>query len=104
MSDFEVTIINPERAAELQKIIERTTVKVKSPIPKWGIFPDVGRQQFFELDLEFISEEERDRLIKHIAETFKLTEGLVRADFSKIGLPILAKDCIVSVFNPQRWF
>lgn len=104
MNDFEITINDPERAAEYLKVLGRTTVKIKSPIPKWGNFPDVGRQQFYELDLDEISEEELEKIIKHIADKFELTEDLVRVELPKIGVPVLAKDCTVTVFNPQRWF
>ncbi len=104
MNDFEATIHDPERAAEFHKILGRTTVKIRSPVPKWGNFPDIGRQLFYELDIDLITEDEREALIKHIADKFKLTQDFVRSQLPVIGVPILAKDCVITVMNPQRWF
>jgi hypothetical protein len=101
--DFRVTITNPEREEEFLKVFGRTTVNVESPIPHMASIPGKGRCRIYKLDLNLISEEEREKLVAHIAEKFKLNPEFVKAELARAGLPILADECTVVISNPQRW-
>jgi hypothetical protein len=102
--DFTATITNPRRAADWRAILGTTTVHIKSPIPKRGNFPGVGEASFYELDLELLTNDQRERLIAHTAERFNVPPEEVAIGLDEHGMPILAKDCSIGVRNPQKWF
>lgn len=102
--DFTVTITNEQRAAEWQAILGTITVHVKSPIPSPANLPGRGEALIYELDLDMITDEQRQRLISHLVAKFDIPQALVRADLDRQGVPILADDCIVAIANPQKWF
>ena len=102
--DFQVTVTNPERAAEWEKILGTATLPVKSPIPTPVLLPTVGKARIYELDLDLITDEQRQNLIVHIAQKFSLDPRDVEQGLEEHGVPLLADDCIVAVFNPNKWF
>ena len=79
------------------------TVKVESPIPKWIQKPDGSKALAYLLDLDLITKEEREMLIKHNSEKFNQAIDFVREDLDKIGLPILKEHSSLIIHNPQRW-
>jgi len=101
--DFEVTIYDEERKKEFIKVFGTDTVKVKSPIPTWIIRPNGEKALAYFLDLELITKEEREKLIKHISEKFNQDIAFVRENLDKMGLPILKESCSLIIHNPQRW-
>lgn len=78
-------------------------VILKHPIPKWGNFPKEGKKLYYELDLEALTPEQRDKLIKHLARTFDVPVEEVKRDIDEMGVPILADEVILSIKNPQKW-
>lgn len=104
MKDFTVTVTNPERAADWQSILGRTTVVVCSPIPSRANLPGHPDTLIYMLDLDVLTAEETDRLVTFIAQRFHIAEADVARDLRLQGVPILADDCTVTVWNPQRWF
>ena len=101
--DFTVTITNPERAADFERVFGSTTVYVESPIPQLATVPGLGEQRVYKLDLKLLSREQRLRLENYLSGKFVLTEVEVRDLLNERGMPILAQDCIVTVANPQKW-
>ena len=61
--DFKVTICDPERKAEWEAVLGTTTVHVKSPFPTLANLPGHPGALIYELDLDFLSQEQRQKLI-----------------------------------------
>jgi hypothetical protein len=104
MKDFTVAITNPERAADWQAILGRTTVAVMSPIATRANLPGHPDALIYMLDLDVLTAEEIDRLVEHLAKRFNIPVVDIGINLYKTGVPILADDCIIIVANPQRWF
>jgi hypothetical protein len=102
--DFTATITNPERAAEWEAILGTTTIHIKSPIPTPASLPGHPETLIYELDLNLITSEQRQRLIQYLASKFAIPPYIVEYELPIHGVPILADDCTVSVANPQKWF
>ena len=101
--DFRVTVYNKDRAKEWESILGTTTVYVKSPFPTLAKLPGRGEALIYELDLDLITDEQRERLVAHLAAKFDVPLAVVQAKLD-LGVPILADDCTVGVMNPQKWF
>lgn len=103
VKDFEVTIHDKERSENFIEVFGTNTVKVKSPIPKWIIKPNGEEAEAYFLDLDLITKEEREKLIRNIHERFNQSINFVRKNLEKMGVPILAEHCSLIIHNPQRW-
>lgn len=104
MKDFTATIREDSpRAADWRKVYGDTTVILKHPLPATGEFLGVGAKEFYELDLDVLTEEQRIHLIVHLSEKFHVPLEDVHAELDKIGVPILAEDVILTIHNPMRW-
>ena len=108
MKDFEATISDKsERKEEWEKILGCTTVPLQSPIPQKADLPGKGVKSIYLLDLDLMSDEQKDSLAKHIAAKFNVDESTVRRDIQSDnpthGVPILADDVIVTIHNPHKW-
>lgn len=98
--DFTVTVCNPERKAEWEAVLGTAAVHVRSPIPSRANLPGHPNVLIYELDLDLLSKEQRARVIAHLAARFDVPEDEVARDLDSVGVPILARDCVVSVKNP----
>lgn len=87
-----------ERAADWQKVFGRLhDIPLKSPFPLAVNVPGkVGVMAYF-LDLVALTDDERTRLIDHIAERFKLPRDQVVIEIGAAGVPILANDVFVLI-------
>ncbi|HEC92902.1 MAG TPA: hypothetical protein ENI51_07940 [Candidatus Atribacteria bacterium] len=100
--DFKVVIKDKERKKEFLKVFGTDTINIISPIPQ--IIKVNGKlEKAYFLDLNLISKKQKENLISHLSEKFSLDYDYVRDNLDKIGVPILDKDCIVIIENPQRW-
>ena len=102
--DFTVTVYNPERRAVWEDILGTATVHVKFPFPREANLPGHPNTLIYEVDLDFLTEEQRQRLIAYVAAKFGFSESEVAANLDSEGMPILAIDCVASVQNPEKWF
>lgn len=102
--DFEVTINDEERKKNFIEIFGTNSVKVKSPIPKTIIRPNGEEALAYFLDLDLITEEEREKLINNIVKRFNQPIEFVRENLDKMGVPILKEHCSLWIEKPQRWF
>lgn len=93
--DFQVRVTNPERVAEWREVLGTDIVPVRSPIPSRANLPGHPRAMIFELDLPLLTDDQRQRLIRHLANKFGLDESDVAAELDAQGVPILAEDCVV---------
>jgi len=55
------------------------------------------------LDSALLTDVQRERLVGYLSRTFDIAEHDVVRGLAELGCPILAKDLIVTVYNPQRW-
>lgn len=102
--DFTATVHNPERAAEFAAVFGSTTVCIKSPLPIPVSVPGHPATLAYELDLQQLTADQRQRLIDHIAAKFGRDAEEVAADIDTVGVPILAEHVTIAVHNPQKWF
>ncbi|HEY7544428.1 MAG TPA: hypothetical protein VID27_06080 [Blastocatellia bacterium] len=83
------------RYDEWIKVFGTDTIPLLSPIPEPASGPGTGRALFYHLDTDALDEDQRRRLVEHLARKFKLREDLVWRDLGQVGCPILADDLIV---------
>lgn len=103
--DFTATISSKStRYQDWINVLGTDHVHVKSPIPHRAAAPGIPSGLFYHIDLELLSEEQRSRLIKHLATRFEVPEQEVAENLDTIGCPILDDDVTISVSHPQRWF
>lgn len=101
--DFVVTATG-ERAAEWREVFGTDTLPVKSPMPEWASAPGHERALFYQLDLGELTDEQRERVIAHVAAKFGHPVEEVRNRLPFHGMPLLAEGLFVTVFNPLKWF
>jgi len=99
---FTITVTDPERKAEWEGIFGTATVRVKSPFPTLADLLGRSDSMIFELDLEAITPEQREKLVAHIAERFSIPVAEVEALLDDHGVPILAEHCVVSGIDPRQ--
>ena len=105
MMDFRVNIYEKsKRGKEIRKVFGTTTLNIKSPIPEWIILPNKEKALAYYLDLDLITDRQREKLISHLSSQFNQPIEFVRDNLDKIGVPILKKDCLLIIKNPQKWF
>jgi hypothetical protein len=104
-TDFAVSLReDTERGRAWAEVFGTTRVHVRSPLPEWVTLPERGAALVFFLDLALLSTEQRERLIEYLAQKFGLAVSEVATEIDKAGVPILAEECTVTVYNPHRWF
>ena len=102
--DFTATITGDSEWAEMWRRVHGCdTVYLKSFIPGFADLPGKPDTLIYELDVALLTDEQRQRLVQHIADTFGLDMAEVDRDLDIIGCPVLAEDLTVTVHNPQRW-
>jgi hypothetical protein len=103
--DFTATISgNSERAEVWRQILGTETVNIKSPFPSVANLPGKPTAKVYELDINLLSDEQRERLVNHISSQFNLSIADVSRDLNEMGCPLLAEDLTITVHNPQKWF
>jgi hypothetical protein len=89
------TIHDEHRVAVWGSIFPGAVVPIKSILPSRADLPGHPDALVYFLDLNAITDEQRQKLIEALAALFGLTEDEVRNDLPR-GVPILADDVIVS--------
>jgi hypothetical protein len=102
MSGIRVTITEPKRRAEFEKIFGTATVQVKSARPTLAEVGDLGVHQVYMLDLDAVVGDALDRLVAHLAAKFGVEPYAIVEILRAEGMAILAEDCFVSI--PARFF
>lgn len=100
--DFKA-IIRPEstRYQEWMNAFGANEVSIKSPIPHEGSAPGIERGLFYLIDLEELTGEQKERLVKHLASKFNIDEQEVASQL--VECPIYDEDVAVVIHNPQKW-
>lgn len=87
----EVTIHEPTRKELFLEIFGTNKVPVTSMMPGYTNLPGFSEPQLaYLLDMNFVTEEQRSKIIDHIAKRFELPREFVRTHLQKDGVPILA--------------
>jgi hypothetical protein len=89
-----LTITNPERKREFERVIGTNIIPVKSYIPRPVQIIGKGICNTYFLDFSQISKKQQEALINHLAQKFGCSLNEVQDDLSEKGLPILAEDCL----------
>lgn len=88
-----------ERAASWRRVMGKSCLPLRSPYAYGAVLPGVGEAMVYDLALEQMTDEQVERLITELAETF----GLQRIDVARVlkndGCPVIADDVIVSVIG-----
>ena len=86
------------RAADWERVFGSRQIPIKSPVPHRGSAPGHASAEFYELALEQLSPEQRERLVHHLAERFEIPPAEVYVELRRHGyVPILAEDVSVSI-------
>lgn len=90
--DFQVTVHEPARREEWLKVFGTDTMCVTTGFPVEAmIFSDV--RPCYMLDMDLLTNEQRDNLVRHITEKFGMQASEVIGALKMYGMPILAEDC-----------
>lgn len=99
--DFEVTVLDPARAAVLQEVLGTNTVYVQSPVAEWACFPSRPDEQqlIYVLDADELTAEQRTRLVAHLASQHGYDPATAAGILAEEGLPILADATVVTLVD-----
>lgn len=101
--DFTVTV-DGERGEEFQQIFGTKTVHVKSPFAQMVRNENTDQEEAaYMLDLELLTDEQRQNLIQHFAGKYGATYEAVKSSIEYLGVPTRASETVVTVENPQKW-
>jgi len=93
---------NKQRAEEWRKVLGTDELPIKSMLSHRVRTP-IGEKDAYMMDVEELTKEQQEALIKHLAKKFNLDEEEVRRDVFKIGVPILRDDCIAASDEVMRY-
>jgi len=81
----------PERLAYFDRVFGSATVPVKQlfAVPFMADLPGIGKQAVYELDLDAITPEQRERLIEYGIERFSMSRADCERELETQGFPIL---------------
>lgn len=104
MSDFSVVVHDKTRRLEWIQTLGSESLPVRSFAPEWAEIDGFEEAQpVYFLDLDSLTSEQRERLVRFLASKFGLPLVQVRVKIKDSGVPILARDCTVTVRNPHKW-
>lgn len=104
VKDFTATISETsERAETWQQIFGTDVVHLKSPFVAFEEIEGKSKVLVYDLDIETLTTDQRQRLVADLSTTFDLPESLVEEGLDTLGCPILAEDVTVTIKNPQKW-
>ena len=80
-------------------------VPITTPIPEQVRLP-IGERRVLFVRCDLLSDAERERLVRHLAERFRVPVRDVLVDIErdpKHAVPLLDEDVYVTILRPQRW-
>jgi hypothetical protein len=97
-------VVGGDREPLFREVFGDNRVPIETPIGEYALLPGLtGPQMIFKLALDQITPEQRARLVASLAQRFGYPESEVDSELDTHGVPILARDASVVVYNPQRW-
>jgi hypothetical protein len=101
--DFYATI-HGDREALFRSVFDTNRVPIETPIGEYALLPGLtGKQMIFKLALKEITADQRAKLVAVLAQRFGYPESEVEGELDAHGVPILARDASVVVYNPMKW-
>ncbi|TXH50443.1 MAG: hypothetical protein E6Q97_20435 [Desulfurellales bacterium] len=94
MSTTGILAETSSRYAAWREIFGSNEAPLKSFAARW-YKTQKGVMYMYELDLEALSTEQRQRLEAHLCRKFKIGVDDVRENLRRVGMPILADDVVV---------
>jgi hypothetical protein len=79
---------------------------ITTPIARMAELP-IGRRRVLFIKCQELSEGERSRLVRNLAERFSVAPEEIEAQMEQdpnYAVPILDEDVFVTILHPQRWF
>ena len=90
-----IRVHNKQRAEEWIKVLGTDEVPIKSMLLHRVETP-IGEKDAYMMDVEKLTKEQQEALIKHLAGKFNLDKEEVRRDVFMKGVPILREDGIAA--------
>ncbi|MGB9181842.1 MAG: hypothetical protein WCB68_21610 [Pyrinomonadaceae bacterium] len=98
MSSFKAFILESSpRSGEWLKVFGGRDVRVLGPLPKLAQVCGTEDVEIYLLDLDALTEEQRERLVTHLSEKFKIGREELEREIAEKGVPILAEDVGVPI-------
>jgi len=88
---YQVKIVDPERRAESLAVLGTDTVCVRSPLPHLARVPIREFCQVYDMDLDELTEDQRERLLLHLCTKFDTTLDEGREELATMGVAVLAE-------------
>jgi hypothetical protein len=99
MSDVFTATVMGERAQEFIEVFGTPVVPIEFPYAVMAELGDEGEHPVFMLDLKRLTHEKYDRLVAHIMKKFNAPEAAVIEALREHGMPIKARDCVVTIHS-----
>jgi len=97
-------IVHGDREATFVRVYGTNRVPIKEPIGHYAKLPGLSQPQFvYDLALDQLTDDQRRRLVLHLARTFYYTVADAERWLNAEGVPLLARDATVEIDEPQRW-
>lgn len=100
-TDFRVIVMG-ERAVDFEAVFGSATVCVQSPTAQLADIEGEMKRVYL-LDLDTLTDEQKDRLVQHLARKSGCSESIVSAGLEAVGLPIVAEETILTIEKLLRW-
>lgn len=102
--DFTATIRKESpRAESWREVFGSYEIPLQSPVPVLASAPGIEEGLFYQLDLQALTQAQRERLIGYIVKKFGVEKQEVVETLDTVGCPILDEDVTITVFSPLRW-
>jgi hypothetical protein len=101
--DFWATV-DGARGEQWKRTVGTNRFPIESPLPIRGNLPGLGDREVYLLALDQLDAATRGAIMVELARSFGIPAAEIAEEISRVGVPILAEDCSVTVHNPQRWF
>lgn len=103
MSDFIVTV-GEDRRAEFLDVFGTESVPVVSPYPLFALLDGAEDPvAVYILAYGELDEDQRTRLIQHLAQKFGGEEADIQAEIAARGMPIKAAGTSLSILHPLKY-
>lgn len=94
-----------DRAPHWREVLGDDSLRlpVTTPVPYRAHVETVGATEVYLIALAVLTADQRERLVENLARRNGLPAVEVRALLASEGVPVLARECSVVVYHPQRW-
>jgi len=97
-----VKTVNKRQEQDWINVLGTTELPILSLLPEPAETP-IGVRNVYMVDLNTLTKEQYEKLVKHLAARYHLTEEEVKSDIDTIGVPIIADDCQIITNEIRRY-